>query len=47
LKPELTFTFLFFIFFVWERGVSTVIGNQTPPSTAAENNCSDSGDYFM
>jgi hypothetical protein len=57
LKPELSFTFFLFIFFPRVQDVSCqhfffwdsscISGNQTPPSTGAKNNCSDSGDYFL
>ena len=52
LKPELTFTFFLFIFFIagcflltllWDASFG--IGNQTPPSTAENNDCSVSGNY--
>jgi hypothetical protein len=57
LKPELTFTFFLFIFFLakqdgsywssfYRAGLSS-IGNQTPPSTAENNDCSDSGNYYF
>jgi hypothetical protein len=54
LKPERTFTFFFLFFFrrlmLWFstfRGSSYETGNQTPPSTAENNDCSDSGNYYF
>ena len=48
----LYFLFLFFLrrlmlLFSTFRGSSCGIGNQTPPSTAENNDCSDSGNYYF
>jgi hypothetical protein len=52
-KPEHYFTFLFLFFFRRRmllfsfQGSSYGNGNQTPPSTAEKNDCSDSGNYYF